>query len=83
MKRRDPMDEIWIRGELYSIKRIQKLTTKDVAMSPKTPDDGYLGVWICPKCNEFHQMDYVVRDRYCSKCGQKIKWPRRRRKDVQ
>ena len=72
MKRRDPFDEIHISGQVYSIKKIKKLYELNNAVYPNMLDTAE-NMWICPKCGEFHRV-YQIRDRYCSKCGQKIKW---------
>lgn len=83
MKRRDPSDEIHIRGQVYSIKKIQKLYEKDISKPPRMAE-GLDLVWFCPSCNEFHNIDPFsgIKDKFCSHCGQRIKWPRRSRKDI-
>lgn len=82
MSRRDPFDEIRIFGKVYSIKKIQKLYEKDKGIPPKMIAGGITNIWICPKCNEIHQIYDVKNDTFCSKCGQRIKWPRRKLKDI-
>lgn len=84
MKRPDPSDNIHIRGQVYSIKKIQKLYQKDIPMYPRIVES-MNSIWFCPSCNEFHQLDVYasLKDKYCSYCGQKIKWPRKKKKNIE
>ena len=81
--KKDILDQVMIRGKAYSIKKIEKLYEKDTAKAPRMAE-GLDLVWFCPECNEFHNIDPFsgIKDKYCSCCGQKIKWPRRKRKDI-
>ena len=80
MSRRDVLDEIWIRGQLYSIKKIQKWAQKDNGLEPKTstvvPGPGFE----CPECKRFNE---IIGDKpkFCKYCGQRLKWPRKKRKE--
>ncbi len=83
MTRKDPYDIVHIRGKEYSIKKIEKLYEKDTAKPPKMME-GINLVWFCPSCNEFHNIDVFsgIKDKYCAHCGQRIKWPRAKKKEV-
>lgn len=83
MKKQDPYDVIRIRGKEYSIKKIEKLYQKDTALYPKI-NDGMDLIWFCPSCNQFHDLDAYasINNKYCSYCGQRIKWPRNKRTNI-
>lgn len=72
MPRHSVLDDIWIRGQKFSIKKIQKLYYRDTPMVPtqfSIIDHGFE----CPECKRFNDI-YGDKPKYCRWCGQKIKW---------
>lgn len=80
MARHSVLDDIFIRGQVYSIRKIQKLHQRDTGIEPiqfSIVDNGFS----CPSCGRFNDMS-GDKPKFCKWCGQRLKWPRRKLKDV-
>lgn len=78
MPRHSVLDDIWIRGQVYSIKKIQKLYDRDKAIEPimfSMINEGFQ----CPACGDLIEIGYP-RQKFCAYCGQRLKWPRKNSK---
>lgn len=76
MNRRNALDEIHIRGQVYSIKKIQRLYARDEGMVPvqfSLLEPGFE----CPECKRFNEMK-GDKPKFCKYCGQRLKWPRKK-----
>ena len=80
MPRHSVLDDVWIRGQLYSIKKIQKLYYRDTGMAVKQFSMFEPG-FECPECGRFNDIK-GDKPKFCKHCGQRLKWPRKN-KDAQ